>query len=73
MRSYVPSHRYSADDRGRWTRELQTALNFDPAHASQFDNGVFWIDMDALIQFFDVFYLNWNPELLRVSIVIVVE
>eukprot|EP00058_Branchiostoma_floridae_P000518 XP_002586006.1 hypothetical protein BRAFLDRAFT_132644 [Branchiostoma floridae] len=27
--------------------------------------GVFWIDYDSLCHFFDVIYINWNPEMFR--------
>ncbi|CAL7935433.1 unnamed protein product [Xylocopa violacea] len=54
---------YSELDRIHWTNELKETLNYDPDSASQFDNGVFWIDYDSICQFFDVFYLNWNPGL----------
>ncbi|XP_033225588.1 calpain-7-like [Belonocnema kinseyi] len=54
---------YSELDRKHWTRELQEALNYDPDSASQFDNGIFWIDYDSICRFFDVFYFNWNPGL----------
>ncbi|RUS82963.1 hypothetical protein EGW08_009300 [Elysia chlorotica] len=55
--------RYSEKDMGNWTQELQRALNYDPTSAQMFDNGVFWIDYDSLCHFFDVFYINWDPEL----------
>ncbi|KAG7189662.1 hypothetical protein KM043_017338 [Ampulex compressa] len=54
---------YSELDARHWTRELKEKLNYDPDSASQFDNGVFWIDYDSICRFFDVFYLNWNPGL----------
>ncbi|XP_047739245.1 calpain-7, partial [Hyalella azteca] len=54
---------YSELDTKNWTPELCKALNFDPKSAQMFDNGVFWIDYDSLIHFFDVIYMNWNPAL----------
>lgn len=54
---------YSELDTMHWTNELKEALNYDPDSASQFDNGIFWIDYDSICRFFDVFYLNWNPGL----------
>ncbi|KAG6797685.1 calpain-7 [Apis mellifera caucasica] len=54
---------YSELDTIHWTNELKEALNYDPDSASQFDNGIFWIDYDSICRFFDVFYLNWNPGL----------
>ncbi|KZC04878.1 PREDICTED: calpain-7-like [Dufourea novaeangliae] len=54
---------YSELDRTHWTNELRKSLNYDPDSASQFDNGIFWIDYNSVCRFFDLFYLNWNPGL----------
>ncbi|XP_015603072.1 calpain-7 isoform X2 [Cephus cinctus] len=54
---------YSELDTSHWTPELKQALNYDPDSASQFDNGIFWIDYNSICRYFDVFYLNWNPGL----------
>ncbi|GAB1864293.1 Calpain-7 [Camponotus japonicus] len=54
---------YSELDIKHWTQDLKEKLNYDPESASEFDNGVFWIDYDSICRFFDVFYLNWNPGL----------
>lgn len=56
---------YSELDMKHWTPQLRQALNFDPNSAAMFDNGVFWIDYDSILRFYDVFYLNWNPELFK--------
>lgn len=54
---------YSELDQVHWTPLLQETLNYDPKTAAQYDNGVFWIDYDSILHFFDVFYINWNPEI----------
>ncbi|XP_011297210.1 calpain-7 [Fopius arisanus] len=54
---------YSEHDAHHWTPELKELLNYDPESASQYDNGIFWIDYESICRFFDVFYLNWNPRL----------
>lgn len=56
---------YSEKDMTHWTPDMQKALNYDPNSAQMFDNGVFWIDYDSLCRFFDVFYINWDPELFK--------
>jgi calpain-7 len=54
---------FSELDVTNWTSELISALNYDPHQAYNVDNGVFWIDYDSLLQFFDVFYISWDPKL----------
>uniref|UniRef100_A0A336MHP3 CSON001666 protein n=1 Tax=Culicoides sonorensis TaxID=179676 RepID=A0A336MHP3_CULSO len=56
---------YSELDIVHWTPEMQRALNYDPKLASNYDNGIFWMDYASLLKFFDVFYINWNPELFQ--------
>lgn len=57
--------RYSEHDTKNWTPQLKAALKYDPSNAQMFDNGVFWIDFDSLLHFYNVIYLNWNPELFK--------
>lgn len=56
---------YSEHDIQHWTPALKRALDYDPDSASQYDNGIFWIDYESICHFFDVFYLNWNPGLFK--------
>ncbi|CAG2117482.1 unnamed protein product, partial [Medioppia subpectinata] len=56
---------YSERDVNNWTPSLKEALHYDPQSARNFDNGVFWIDIDSLYQFYDVAYLNWSPALFK--------
>ncbi|XP_014242151.1 calpain-7-like isoform X2 [Cimex lectularius] len=54
---------YSELDATHWDANLCQTLDYDPTKAAFFDNGVFWIDYKSVLHFFDVFYLNWNPNL----------
>ncbi|VDQ00447.1 unnamed protein product [Trichobilharzia regenti] len=56
---------FSERDSQHWTESMQAKLNFDRSSAQLIDNGVFWIDYDSLCHFFDVFYINWDPELFQ--------
>ncbi|XP_072948969.1 calpain-7-like isoform X2 [Epargyreus clarus] len=56
---------YSELDIAHWTPTLRATLNYDPDSAAQYDNGVFWIDYTSILNFFEVFYLNWNPGLFQ--------
>jgi calpain-7 len=56
---------YSEYDINNWTNDLKNALNYDPNLACNCDNGIFWIDYESLMRFFDVFYLSWNPSLFQ--------
>ena len=58
---------YSEFDARHWTPKMKAALKYDPKDAQNFDNGVFWIDYDSMCEFFDVIYMNWNPELFKHS------
>ena len=54
---------FSDKDVKNWTPEMKAALNFDPNNAEMVDNGIFWIDYESILKFFDVIYVNWDPDL----------
>lgn len=56
---------YSELDTVHWTPELQEQLNYNPKLAEQYDNGIFWIDYPSIMNFFDVFYVNWDPNIFQ--------
>ncbi|XP_022258439.1 calpain-7-like [Limulus polyphemus] len=56
---------FSELDTRNWTPKLQEALKYDPRNAKMFDNGVFWIDYESICRFYDIIYLNWNPNLFK--------
>ncbi|THD23623.1 putative cytosolic ca2+-dependent cysteine protease calpain [Fasciola hepatica] len=56
---------FSESDSRNWTPSLEAQLNYDRSSAQSMDNGVFWIDYDSLCHYFDVFYVNWNPDLFQ--------
>ena len=59
--------RYSSKDLKSWTPELRKALTYEPEIAEKEDNGIFWIEWQNLIQFFDVCYMSWDPKMFRFS------
>jgi calpain-7 len=58
---------YSEHDTTNWTPEMRKALNYDQLKAIELDNGVFWINWESLCHFFDVLYMNWDPNLFKHS------
>ncbi|KAJ3134094.1 calpain 7 [Physocladia obscura] len=65
----VPTHAYAGQfshlDDKNWTPQLKAALNFDQLGAMQHDDGIFWIDFNSVMQYFESIHVNWNPALFR--------
>ncbi|GMT18944.1 hypothetical protein PFISCL1PPCAC_10241 [Pristionchus fissidentatus] len=55
--------RFSENDKENWSEERKKALDYDPDAAQEKDDGVFWIEYESVLHFFDVFYVNWNPAI----------
>ncbi|PVU99781.1 hypothetical protein BB559_000414 [Furculomyces boomerangus] len=55
--------KFSSLDSNVWNTKLSKALSYDPNSAGSRDNGIFWIDYDSIVEYFDGIHLNWNPEL----------
>lgn len=53
--------KFSANDEVNWTPLMKQALNYDTKFAQEFDNGVFWIDWDSAMHFYDTVYISWDP------------
>jgi calpain-7 len=59
--------KFSPEDSKSWTPALRKHLKYDAQTASEFDNGVFWIDYDSLCKEFSTIYMSWNPDLFKYS------
>lgn len=54
---------YSPNDLSSWTVHLRKELNYDLSHAGQHDNGVFWMNYESLLKYFQTVHFSWNPDL----------
>ena len=58
--------RYSCTDNEGWSSlKLRDEVGYDPIKAKRHDDGVFWICWDDILQYFQDFYLSWNPSLFK--------
>ncbi|KAI8612349.1 hypothetical protein BC830DRAFT_1067730 [Chytriomyces sp. MP71] len=57
--------KYSHMDQNNWTRSMKDALGYDQLAAMQRDDGIFWIDFESVLAFFESIHVNWNPELFK--------
>jgi len=54
--------KFSYGDRETWTPQLKQMLGYENFST---DKGVFWIDYESVLTWFDSLDMNWNPELLQ--------
>jgi len=54
--------KFSTNDTTNWTPELKRIFHYDDLKSE--DTGIFWIDFDSVIRYFESLDINWNPELL---------
>ncbi|KAF4751277.1 hypothetical protein FOZ63_018742, partial [Perkinsus olseni] len=60
--------RFSPEDEESWADEgLRQMLHYDQLTSVDYDRGLFWIDFESLVRYFDSVCLNWNPALFRYS------
>ncbi|KAF4657454.1 hypothetical protein FOL47_008441 [Perkinsus chesapeaki] len=60
--------RFSPEDKDSWEDEdLRQMLHYDQLTSVDYDRGLFWIDFESLVRYFDSVCLNWNPALFRYS------
>ena len=57
--------RWSPDDLASWTPSMCKKLGYDPIKAQAHDDGEFWMDLPSVKNFFDIFHMNWNPDLFK--------
>lgn len=54
--------RYSTNDTKNWTEHLKKKFHFHDL--AKYDNGIFWMDLDSVCEYFEFMDVNWNPALL---------
>ena len=62
--------KYSATDTESWTEILKSNLNFDPEKARMRDDGIFWMEYSDFCKYFEIFYINWNPQMFARSLTV---
>nr|CAG4712491.1 unnamed protein product [Naegleria fowleri] len=54
---------YSPNDYASWTTQLKKELDYDNTVAGQHDNGVFWMNYESLLKYFQTLHFSWSPDL----------